>query len=117
MSEILTCLQRLDRLADEDPNATYSQVVGKHRALIPGKNPDDRHTFLLPFGALGILHPPGHPSHRAQFITSEEANERRLFKSEVPYPLQHWRAADGVSWEAVGEWFGPEMTDPAPPVR
>lgn len=112
--EIRTCLQQLDRLVEEDPDATYSQVLRRHKKLIPGKNTDDRHIFLLPFGALGILQPPGHPSHRTGFITSEEANERRLFKSEVPYPLQHWHAGDGVCWEAAKEWFGPTIADPRP---
>lgn len=104
---LMEVLVGIDGLSKSGPDLSYSQFLSKSsKGLVPGRSKDDRHSGLLPLGALGILQPPGHPSHRTQYITSDEMNQRRSFKSEVPYPMQHWRTSHGVCWAAVNEWFG-----------
>jgi len=88
------------------PNATGAQLVKAIARLFPG-NAHERELLVKMLGKCGIWEPVGQPS---VLDTPYWPGQEYLghWRSDLGYPMNTWRARDGLNARAVRYWF-PEL--------
>lgn len=100
IKEILACVQELE------PN----NKAGKLRDIISKKklmktNKDEISILLEILGICGILAGKDHPGYGEQFV-DEYGRSPKEHTNDMQYPVNHWRAADGINTMRFEEVFG-----------
>lgn len=103
LKRILGCAKLLTGGNDKSPKLTKAVI---HEKLLK-TNKDEVDMLLRTLSICGIINNREYPSFEEKFVGYEEM--AYLQYSEVDYPLNMWRARDGINLERLKEVFGIEL--------
>ena len=98
--EILSCAKRLE---SGDKAGRLRDAILK--AKIFRTNKDEISVLLGALGTCGILAGKGHPAYDVYFANEYERDPVE-YKNDFAYPLNRWRAEDGINTKKLDEVFG-----------
>lgn len=104
-SEDKDCLAKiLDVASSLSPAAKLAELV---RGVAPlfKSNDDERRVLISILGYAGVLQPKSQPSFFEAYVSKSDRDQTPWSKDDWPFPIQWWRGADGVNWEAAQHWF------------
>lgn len=103
LKRILGCAKLLTGGNDKSPKLTKAVI---HEKLFK-TNKDEVDMMLNSLSICGVINNREYPSFEEKFVGHEEM--AWLQYSEVDYPLNMWRARDGINKERLKEVFGIEL--------
>ena len=98
--ELLSCV---DRLNGKDKAGRLRDAITKAKIL--KSNKDELQVLLGELGVCGILAGKEYPAYDTYFANEYERDPAE-YKNDFAYPVNRWRASDGVNTEKVKEVFG-----------
>lgn len=104
MRVFLSALRTAETLSPEKKCGAYKKALKESGLLNMTTN--EIVSFINTLGMLNILHPPGKAGYAERFTPECEREEPGEQKNDYAYPVNLWRAKDGVDYAAVEKLFG-----------
>lgn len=98
-------LSSVDRLNAPDKAGKLREAITKAKIL--KSNKDEVSVLLNILGICGILAGKEHPSYD-EYFADEYERDPTEYRNDFAYPVNRWRAGDGVNAEKLKEVFGEE---------
>lgn len=101
----LVILRQIIQISASMPKGTSLADLAKALAPTLPSNDAERRTLIGILGFCGVLQDPQKPGYREGFPPYSERERTPWHKDDWPYPVQWWNGAQGVSSEAIMDWF------------
>jgi hypothetical protein len=101
----LAILRQIVQIAASMPKSARLADLAKALAPTLPSNDAERRTLIGILGFCGILRDPQKPGYREGFPPYSVREETPWHKDDWPYPVQWWDGSQGVSSEAIRDWF------------